>query len=84
MNFLRNRESVGWGFFIGLLVVFIPPGVWFAFAVTYNTEGPLPRIFLGLLTAALVSGILTWVVNDILHRRRIAAMEKQRKLRTRR
>ena len=68
-------ESVGWVFWLVIFFVAIAPSIYLCWRVTYEgTTLWAPAIF-GVLAAALIAGVFSWIVNSILQRR----VEQRRK-----
>lgn len=77
---VKSIEYLGWAGFVGFFVLYAGPGIWLAFEFTY--EGTISlgaRIVLGLVIASVLSGITTFLVDDLLHRRNVRRYEAERK-----
>ncbi len=79
MKSLREIEYVGWGFFAVLLVVLAGPGIYAALYFTYDIMPMAGRVVIGLVFASVSAAVLTFVVNELLHRRNLRELEKARK-----
>lgn len=64
-------ESVGWGFFGLALLGTAPPAIYAAWRMSVPLAGPLERVALGLILAAVLAAVLAWGVNEALHRRNL-------------
>lgn len=75
-----DREAVGWIFWVVLFIALIYPGYLCTRAMTYNTAGNMTRIGVGVFAAAIVSGLVSSGVNELLHRRRLKQHNERRKV----
>jgi len=76
---MDNVEAVGWKFLGGSFAVLAAPGAWLGWYIT-NDSMELPgRIFTGLIIAMFTAAVITFVVNDLLHRRNVRRYEASRK-----
>ena len=78
---IKNIEYAGWGFFLVTLVVLAGPCVYLAWATTH--EGSMTvgvRLVYAAAIDVVVSGVITWLANDLLHRRNVRRYEAERKV----
>jgi len=77
---IKGVQSVGWGFFAVSCTLLTGPGIYLAWISTYEdstTTGT--RIAFGFIMAFVASGFITFIVNDLLHRRNVRRIEAERK-----
>jgi len=77
---ITGIQSVGWGFFAVVCALLTGPGIYLAWVSTYDestTTGT--RIAFGFIMAFVASGFITFIVNDLLHRRNVRRIESERK-----
>lgn len=68
-KWLSNPDVVGWVLWSGLTFLLFWPLLELIRRLTYDSTTPLPtRIFMALFVSAIVSGIITWAVNEIWYR----------------
>lgn len=63
-------DAAGWLFWTFLFLVLVGPCLWLAWRITYDTANVLVRIGMGVVSAAVGSGVLSSAVNWVLQRRR--------------
>ncbi len=80
MKWLTDLESVGWVFWLVLFVLLVYPGYLFMEAMTYSSATTVTRIGLGTFGAAMVSGLLSAGINELLHRWKLRKNARQRKV----
>lgn len=80
MKSLRDLESVGWIFFVVVLVLLAYPGYYAARQLTDDTlTSPLVRIGFAAFMAAVGAGVVSWAVNEVLYRRHLRRHNERRK-----
>ncbi|MBI2434102.1 MAG: hypothetical protein HYV26_14685 [Candidatus Hydrogenedentes bacterium] len=79
MKSLRDIEYIGWGFWIGLFVVLAGPFGYLSYRLTYETATVSVRVGFGIFLAAAASAFITFVINDLLHRRNVRHLAVKRK-----
>lgn len=77
-KWLSNPDVVGWVLWGGLTIVLFWPLLYLTRRLTYDSTTPLPtRIFMALFVSAIVSGIITWAVNETWYRVRLRRMARK-------
>ena len=62
-------ESVGWGFFGIMLVLFLGPCIYLVLSMTYDTLHIGTRVGTGVFLAFFAAGMVSWMVNSLLQYR---------------
>lgn len=70
-----SLESVGWVFYCIVFGVVLAPAIILAWQISYERATRMLPIGLGIAIAAIVAGMITWLVNSVLQWR----AEKRRK-----
>jgi uncharacterized membrane protein YvlD (DUF360 family) len=80
---LSELEAVGWGFWLICFFVFLAPCIWLMTLVVYDNTTFWAHGMFGLLTAAFIAGIVSWLANSALQaktaRRKKALQQNKRK-----
>ena len=81
MKSLKNIEEVGWIFWVVVFALLVAPGIYLAYSLTYDTASTIVRVGFGLFMAAMGSGLVSWLVNEVLQRVQGARKKKNEKKR---
>jgi len=79
-SILKNKDVLGWLIWALVTLLLIGPCIYFIYLITYDTASMLVRIVAGVFSAAILSGFLTWLGNEIwfrLNKRRYEARRKK-------
>ncbi|NLN92022.1 MAG: hypothetical protein GX130_01755 [Candidatus Hydrogenedens sp.] len=77
---LKKPAVLGWFLWFLLTVVLAGPAIIFVYSITYDTANTLTRVVTGLFGAAIISGVLVTLGNEIwfrIRRRQIAKSKKE-------
>jgi len=80
MKWLKDIESVGWVFWAVVFALLLAPGIWLAYKLTYDTASVLLRLGCGIFLAAIASGLISWLVEEVIHRRNVRRYNARRKV----
>lgn len=82
-NKTEGLEYVGWKFWFVVFVLIAVPGIYASFQLVTDRAVFLVPIAMGGVTAAIVAGVVSWVVNAVLQyrakKRQLAARKKAKK-----
>ena len=81
MKSLKDIEEVGWIFWIVVFALLVAPCIYLAYSLTYDTASQVTRVGFGLFMAAMGSGLVSWIVNEILQRVQAARKKGAKKKR---
>lgn len=76
---LKNKNVLGWLIWALVTAALIGPCIYAAYIITYDTASTLVRIVTGVFSAAILSGFLTWLGNEIWFRISKRSYEARRK-----
>lgn len=57
----------------------IAPCIYGVYQITYDTASPLTRVVMGIFSAALLSGVLNWLGNEVWYRARLKKYKANKK-----
>lgn len=77
--FLKDKQVQGWIIWILVTAVLIGPCIWSVYQITYETASTLTRIVAGIFSAAVLSGVLTSLVNEIWYRIKVRRSASKKK-----
>jgi hypothetical protein len=78
MKSLSKLDSVGWGFWGICFIVFLGPCIYVGWILSNDYVESSVRVLIGITGAAMVAGVISWVVNDQLHRRKMRRIRAER------
>lgn len=69
----------GWPFWVVLVVLLSGPCIYGMFQITYDDASLMMRVGSGVVTAAIVAGVIAWAVDSLLmwRRKRIERLAKK-------
>lgn len=76
---ISDLDSVGWGFFLGVLALLAGPCAVVSWVITKAEAAAMERIGLGIVSAALLAAIISWGVNELLHQRNLRRLAAEKK-----
>jgi len=77
--FLKDKQVQGWLIWIFLTLLMIYPCILGMYRITYDTASTLTRVVGGAFSAAILSGVLTSLGNEIWYRIRLRIHESKKK-----
>jgi uncharacterized protein (DUF2062 family) len=79
MKSLRDTEAVGWLFFLVLFVLFTPLCAFFSWQLTHDSISPALRVGMGIFCGGILAGVVSTLVNEVLHRRNVRRFKAKKK-----
>ena len=77
---LKDPDFIGWMIWIILTVALSPLCVHLMFKYTYDTASPIVRYVVGFFAAAMLAGVLSLGINELLFRLRRKREASKRKV----
>ena len=78
-DILKNKEVQGWLIWVCLTLLLVGPCILGIYNITYDTASPLTRIVGGIFSAAILSGLLSWLGSEIWFRINLKKYRANRK-----
>lgn len=66
MSDKERWDSVGWGFFGAMFVLWLAPGIYVIYSITSSTLTTGTRVGTGVVLAFMAAGFTSWAVNSML------------------
>ena len=62
-------DAAGWWFWLAVFAVVLGPCIYLIYSIKLSRTGWMAVIGFGAMLAALLSGVLTWAINEVVQRR---------------